>query len=120
MALPWVVGQEFQSLEHPELQQTKLFLLPMKFLLVSIPRLQHLCYISRLPGHLGEYLALIGEKLNGVEMVSCGLATHYSLIARLSLIEEQLGKLVTDDPSVIENTLEQYGGFAYPDNNNVL
>ena len=65
-------------------------------------------------------MALTGEKLNGVEMVSCGLATHYSLIARLPLIEEQLGKLVTDDPSVIENTLEQYGGFAYPDNNNVL
>ena len=65
-------------------------------------------------------MALTGEKLNGVEMVSYGLATHYSLIARLSLIEEQLGKLVIDDPSVIENTLEQYGGFAYPDNNNVL
>ncbi|MCI19929.1 3-hydroxyisobutyryl-CoA hydrolase-like protein 1, partial [Trifolium medium] len=28
-----------------------------------------------------EYLALTGEKLNGVEMVACGLATHYSLLA---------------------------------------
>ena len=27
----------------------------------------------------GEYLALTGEKLNGVEMIACGLATHYSL-----------------------------------------
>lgn len=29
----------------------------------------------------GEYLALTGEKLNGVEMIACGLATHYSLTA---------------------------------------
>ncbi|CAA0838316.1 3-hydroxyisobutyryl-CoA hydrolase-like protein 2-mitochondrial [Striga hermonthica] len=36
-------------------------------------------YLSRLPGYLGEYLALTGEKLNGVEMMACGLATHYSL-----------------------------------------
>jgi len=31
--------------------------------------------------YVGEYLALTGEKLNGVEMVACGLATHYSLLA---------------------------------------
>ncbi|WJX85834.1 3-hydroxyisobutyryl-CoA hydrolase [Trifolium repens] len=77
-------------------------------------------YLSRLPGHLGEYLALTGEKLNGVEMVACGLATHYSPLARLPLIEEQLGKLVTDDPSVIESTLEQYGDLIHPDCSSVL
>ncbi|CAJ2665108.1 unnamed protein product [Trifolium pratense] len=77
-------------------------------------------YLSRLPGHLGEYLALTGEKLNGVEMVACGLATHYSLLAKLPLIEEQLGKLVTDDPSVIEATLEQYGDLVHPDSSSVL
>jgi len=26
----------------------------------------------------GEYLALTGEKLNGAEMIACGLATHYT------------------------------------------
>ncbi|KAK7382874.1 hypothetical protein VNO80_02006 [Phaseolus coccineus] len=77
-------------------------------------------YLSHLPGHLGEYLALTGEKLNGVEMVTCGLATHYSISARLPLIEEQLGKLVTDDPSVIEATLEHYGDLAHPDSSSVL
>ncbi|QCE04706.1 3-hydroxyisobutyryl-CoA hydrolase-like protein 1, mitochondrial [Vigna unguiculata] len=77
-------------------------------------------YLSHLPGHLGEYLALTGEKLNGVEMVTCGLATHYSLSARLPLIEEQLGKLVTDDPSVIEATLEHYGDLVHPDSSSVL
>ncbi|KAK7386114.1 hypothetical protein VNO78_26080 [Psophocarpus tetragonolobus] len=77
-------------------------------------------YLSHLPGQLGEYLALTGEKLKGVEMVTCGIATHYSSSARLPLIEEQLGKLVTDDPSVIETTLEQYGELVHPDSSSVL
>ncbi|PKI34005.1 hypothetical protein CRG98_045623 [Punica granatum] len=59
-------------------------------------------YLSRLPGYLGEYLALTGDKLNGVEMIACGLATHYALNARLSMLEERLGKLVTDDGSESE------------------
>ncbi|KAK3210915.1 hypothetical protein Dsin_015621 [Dipteronia sinensis] len=77
-------------------------------------------YLSRLPGYLGEYLALTGEKLNGVEMIACGLATHFTLNARLALIEERLGKLITDDPSVIESSLAQYGDLVYPDRESVL
>ncbi|KAM7513344.1 hypothetical protein LguiB_012219 [Lonicera macranthoides] len=77
-------------------------------------------YLSRLPGYLGEYLALTGEKLNGVEMVACGLATHYSLNARLAWMEDRLGKLMTDDTSVIENSLAQYGDLVYPDKRSIL
>ncbi|KAH7574039.1 hypothetical protein JRO89_XS03G0243400 [Xanthoceras sorbifolium] len=107
-------------------------------------------YLSRLPGYLGEYLALTGEKLNGVEMIACGLATHFTLNAvcsrctlllpvffllvplyvqliimnspwqRLAMIEERLGKLITDDPSVIESSLAQYGDLVYPDRESVL
>ncbi|KAG7037652.1 3-hydroxyisobutyryl-CoA hydrolase-like protein 2, mitochondrial [Cucurbita argyrosperma subsp. argyrosperma] len=77
-------------------------------------------YLSRLPGYLGEYLALTGDKLNGVEMIVCGLATHYSLNARLSGIEERLGKMITDDPSVIESSLAAYGDLVYPDRRSVL
>ncbi|KAI6680375.1 hypothetical protein NL676_034256 [Syzygium grande] len=40
-------------------------------------------HLSRLPGYLGEYLALTGDKLNGMEMVACRLATHYSLNAEI-------------------------------------
>lgn len=36
------------------------------------------------------------------------------------MIEEQLGKLVTDDPSVIETSLEKYGELVYPEQNSVL
>ncbi|PSS01075.1 3-hydroxyisobutyryl-CoA hydrolase-like protein [Actinidia chinensis var. chinensis] len=77
-------------------------------------------YLSRLPGYLGEYLALTGEKLNGVEMIACGLATHYSLNARLAWVEERLGKLITDDPSVIEDSLAQYGDLVYPDKRSII
>ncbi|GFZ08287.1 ATP-dependent caseinolytic (Clp) protease/crotonase family protein [Actinidia rufa] len=77
-------------------------------------------YLSRLPGYLGEYLALTGEKLNGVEMIACGLATHYSLNARLAWVEERLGKLITDDPSVLEDSLAQYGDLVYPDKRSII
>ncbi|KAL0373412.1 UNVERIFIED_CONTAM: 3-hydroxyisobutyryl-CoA hydrolase-like protein 1, mitochondrial [Sesamum radiatum] len=66
-------------------------------------------YLSHLPGYLGEYLGLTGEKLNGAEMISCGLATHYSLFTKLPLVERQLRNLVTGDPSVIETCLESLG-----------
>lgn len=77
-------------------------------------------YLSRLPGYFGEFLALTGEKLNGVEMIACGLATHYSLNARLFLIDDRLGKLTTDMPSIIEKSLAQYGDLVYPDRRSVL
>ncbi|KAF3621950.1 3-hydroxyisobutyryl-CoA hydrolase-like protein 1, mitochondrial [Capsicum annuum] len=77
-------------------------------------------YLSRLPGYLGEYLALTGDKMSGAEMISCGLATHYSHSAKLPLIEEQLGTLITDDPSVIERSLENYGEIVHPDPASVL
>ncbi|KAJ6722674.1 3-HYDROXYISOBUTYRYL-COA HYDROLASE-LIKE PROTEIN 1 MITOCHONDRIAL [Salix koriyanagi] len=77
-------------------------------------------FLSHLPGHLGEYLALTGEMLNGAEMIACGLATHYTNSEKLGLVEHHLGKLVTNDPSVIETSLEQYGDLAYPDKTSVL
>ncbi|KAL1210401.1 Small ribosomal subunit protein mS47 [Cardamine amara subsp. amara] len=77
-------------------------------------------YLSRLPGYLGEYLALTGQKLNGVEMIACGLATHYCLNSRLPMIEERIGKLLSDDPAVIEDSLAQYGDLVYPDTSSAL
>ncbi|KAK4592852.1 hypothetical protein RGQ29_017133 [Quercus rubra] len=53
-------------------------------------------------------------------MIFCGLATHYAHSSKLALIEEQLGKLDTDDPSVIETSLEKYSDLVYLDNISVL
>ncbi|KAI3756818.1 hypothetical protein L1987_56641 [Smallanthus sonchifolius] len=77
-------------------------------------------HLSHLPGHLGEYLALTGDMLNGVEMVACGLATHYSLSANVPAIEECLKSLITDDPSVIETCLQKYSYLDYPNNASVI
>ncbi|KAJ0717200.1 putative 3-hydroxyisobutyryl-CoA hydrolase [Helianthus annuus] len=77
-------------------------------------------HLSHLPGYLGEYLGLTGDRLNGVEMIACGLATHYAHSTKVREIEECLKNLVTDDPSVIETSLEKYSDFDYPDNNSVL
>ncbi|KAL3348825.1 hypothetical protein AABB24_022136 [Solanum stoloniferum] len=77
-------------------------------------------YLSRLPGYLGEYLALTGDKISGAEMISCGLATHYSHSAKIHLIEEQLGTLITDDPSVIERSLGNWGEIVHPDPASIL
>ncbi|KAL5558228.1 hypothetical protein UlMin_034439 [Ulmus minor] len=77
-------------------------------------------YLSHLPGYLGEYLALTGDKLNGVEMIACCLATHYALKERLPSIEDRLSRLTTDSPSVIETSLAQYGDIVYPDKRSIL
>ncbi|KAK6920344.1 Enoyl-CoA hydratase/isomerase domain [Dillenia turbinata] len=54
-------------------------------------------------------------------MIACGLATHYSHSkVKLPQIEEQLGNLLTDDPSIIETSLERYGDLVYPDKTSVL
>ncbi|CAL9157220.1 unnamed protein product [Musa hybrid cultivar] len=77
-------------------------------------------YLSNLNGHLGEYLALTGEKLNGVDMLAVGLATNYSMSDRLDWVDERLAKLMTDDPSEIDSTLAQYGDIVYPDKNSIV
>ncbi|MCI33532.1 3-hydroxyisobutyryl-CoA hydrolase-like protein mitochondrial-like, partial [Trifolium medium] len=53
-------------------------------------------------------------------MIACRLATHYSLNARLAWLEERLGKLVTDDPSIVEASLSQYADLVYPDRSGIL
>ncbi|CAI0438543.1 unnamed protein product [Linum tenue] len=77
-------------------------------------------YLSRLPGYLGEYLALTGDKLNGVEMIATGLATHYSLHSKLAWTEDRLGNLITDDRDAIETSLAHYGVIVHPDKTSVL
>ncbi|PWZ55950.1 3-hydroxyisobutyryl-CoA hydrolase-like protein 2, mitochondrial [Zea mays] len=77
-------------------------------------------YLSHLTGHVGEYVALTGEKLNGTDMIALGLATHYFMSGHLDLIDERLAKLVTDDPSVIDSSLAQYGDMVYPDKNSIV
>ncbi|KAI3752980.1 hypothetical protein L2E82_25023 [Cichorium intybus] len=102
-------------------------------------------YLSRLPGYLGEFLALTKEKLNGAEFVACGIANHYSLsgvctfnIQFFTFINSHDDLFIhfyfyrnlprlkyvlfnsTDDPSVISDSLAQYGNLVYVDKSSVL
>ncbi|XP_059633759.1 3-hydroxyisobutyryl-CoA hydrolase 1-like [Cornus florida] len=65
-------------------------------------------YFSRLPGFFGEYLGLTGSRLDGAEMLACGLATHFVPSARLSLLEEALCKLDSSDPLVVSAAIDQF------------
>ncbi|CAN7052477.1 hypothetical protein IGI04_027659 [Brassica rapa subsp. trilocularis] len=76
--------------------------------------------LSHLPGRLGEYLGLTGLKISGAEMLACGLATHYISSTEVPILEQQLKKLLTDDPSVVEATLEKCAEAAHPEKTGVI
>jgi enoyl-CoA hydratase len=60
-------------------------------------------YLSRLPGHMGEYLALTGARLDGAECVALGICTHYvpsealpALKAAIAADPQAVGGLLDD------------------------
>ncbi len=55
-------------------------------------------YLSRLPGRMGQYLALTGHRLDGAECLALGLATHY-------LPSAALDEAKTAAPGAIETAL---------------
>jgi enoyl-CoA hydratase len=60
-------------------------------------------YLSRLPGRVGQYLALTGARLDGAECLALGLATHY--VPSLGL--EDLKARIAADPQRLEALLEE-------------
>jgi len=65
-------------------------------------------FLSRLPGFLGEYAGLTGARLDGAEMLACGLATHFVPSSKLSLLEEALCKVETSDPNAVSAIINKY------------
>ncbi len=59
-------------------------------------------YLSRLPGRMGQYLALTGHRLNGAESVALGLATHY---LHADVLDEAKHRIAAD-PQSVETILE--------------
>lgn len=64
-------------------------------------------YLSRLPGRIGQYLAVTGHRIDGAECVALGLATHYLPSATL----DEAKARIAADPQAIEATL---GDLAAP------
>ncbi|KAL3615448.1 3-hydroxyisobutyryl-CoA hydrolase 1 [Castilleja foliolosa] len=88
-------------------------------------------FLSRLPGFFGEYVGLTGARLDGAEMLACGLATHFvpsdvaadedvsvfrhrhSIMGgifakRLPMLEEALVKADSSDPDVISSIIADF------------
>ncbi|WP_341209653.1 enoyl-CoA hydratase/isomerase family protein [uncultured Sphingomonas sp.] len=58
-------------------------------------------YLSRLPGRIGQYLALTGARLDGAEARALGLATHYLPAARVEAAKAR----IMAEPDAIEAVL---------------
>jgi 3-hydroxyisobutyryl-CoA hydrolase len=48
------------------------------------------------------------------------IETSLAQYGDLDLVEERLGKLITDEATVIETSLAQYGDLVYPDKTSIL
>lgn len=62
-------------------------------------------YLSRLPGRIGQYLALTGARLDGAECLHLGLATHYIPSERLDEVKAR----IAEQPERIGHILDTAG-----------
>ncbi|MBC8037123.1 MAG: enoyl-CoA hydratase/isomerase family protein [Rhizobiales bacterium] len=58
-------------------------------------------FLSRLPGRMGEWLALTGARLNGADCLAVGLASHYVPRGRLAEVKTR----ICEEPEAIETIL---------------
>ncbi|KAK2997540.1 hypothetical protein RJ639_025782 [Escallonia herrerae] len=70
-------------------------------------------FLSRLPGYFGEYLGLTGARIDGTEMLACGLATHFVLSKDLQSIENDLLKVSSSDTATIDEHIKKYINQAH-------
>ncbi|XWS36799.1 hypothetical protein CRYUN_Cryun20dG0116800 [Craigia yunnanensis] len=76
--------------------------------------------LSHLRGHLGEYLALTGARLNCKELVAAGLATHVVPSERLPELEKRLISLNSGDENAVKATIEEFSLHVQLDEDSVL
>jgi enoyl-CoA hydratase len=63
-------------------------------------------FLPRLPGALGLYLGLTGQRLRAADCLYCGVATHYLESARLPELERALGQADwSGDPKAVAGGL---------------
>ncbi|KAK9465783.1 ClpP/crotonase-like domain-containing protein [Lipomyces arxii] len=72
--------------------ETTIFAMP-ETLIGFYPDVGALFFLSRLPGQLGTFLAMTGERLTGFDAYFSGVATHLVLASRLPELEARLCEL---------------------------
>ncbi|KAH7536820.1 hypothetical protein FEM48_Zijuj03G0026900 [Ziziphus jujuba var. spinosa] len=65
-------------------------------------------FLSKLPGHFGEYIGLTGARMKGAEMLACGLATHFVPSKNLFLLESALNQITSSEASTISNLINKF------------
>ncbi|XP_031257131.1 3-hydroxyisobutyryl-CoA hydrolase-like protein 5 [Pistacia vera] len=75
---------------------------------------------SRLPGHLGEFLALTGARLNGRELVGARIATHFVPSEKMAELEKRLISLNTGDENAVKSAIEEFSEEVQRDEGSVL
>jgi enoyl-CoA hydratase len=65
-------------------------------------------YLSRLPGRVGQFLALTGARLDGAECAFLGIATHYIPAGALDEVKAKIAA----DPGAVEAILDAYAEDA--------
>ncbi|WP_267394581.1 MULTISPECIES: enoyl-CoA hydratase/isomerase family protein [unclassified Sphingomonas] len=67
-------------------------------------------YLSRLPGRMGQYIALTGTRLNGADCLALGLATHHVAAATLPALKRALiERPVAEMASILDGMAEVPG-----------
>ncbi|KAI8986011.1 ClpP/crotonase-like domain-containing protein [Pilobolus umbonatus] len=65
-------------------------------------------YLPRMDGEIGTYLALTGNRLEGVDTFFTGIATHYIPSSRLAALEDKLIDLESSEHEIIHQVLEMF------------
>ncbi|MDQ2893475.1 MAG: enoyl-CoA hydratase/isomerase family protein [Pseudomonadota bacterium] len=60
-------------------------------------------YLSRLPGRMGQYLALTGHRLDGAECLALGLATHYLASESLDDAKRRIAAAPQDIAAILDD-----------------
>ncbi|XP_073155266.1 3-hydroxyisobutyryl-CoA hydrolase-like protein 5 [Henckelia pumila] len=76
--------------------------------------------LSRLQGHLGEFLGLTGARLNGKELVATGLATHFVPSEKLPELEKRLIGLNSGEENAVKPIIDELSITSQIDENSVL
>jgi enoyl-CoA hydratase len=59
-------------------------------------------YLSRLPGRMGQYLALTGARLDGADCYALGLASHYLISDQIAGAKERIAGEGGEAPAILD------------------
>ena len=71
-------------------------------------------YLSRLPGRIGQYLALTGHRVSGADCLALGLATHYLASERVAAAKQATLARPDDIAAVLDGLAERPGDGTLP------